>query len=73
MAVVGSFSMALNTVPLNSEEAVSFLTGVFDSAESPLCRFLAIIYLNEQQIEVTNLLIYLFSPLPWNEATHVAA
>lgn len=42
MAVLGSFSMALNAVPLNSG-AFSLFAGVCDSAESSLCRFLPIL------------------------------
>lgn len=42
MAVLGSFSVALNAVPLNSG-AFSLFAGVCDSAESSLCRFLPIL------------------------------
>lgn len=42
MAVLGSFSMALNAVPLNSG-AFSLFAGACDCAESSLCRFLPIL------------------------------
>lgn len=55
MAVEGSFSMALNAVPLNSG-ALTFLAGVFDSAESSLRRFFSILILEEPLFDNLRLL-----------------
>ena len=54
MAVLGSFSMALNSVPLNSG-TFSFFTGVFDSGESSPRRFLPIlicVYTEKDRLKV---------------------